>query len=318
MLLFLLACPSEPEDSKPTTQDSDSATTQPDTTDPATVPLAGACEDINHWGNFTIDSNEDYAYVSGSVANGVVPMTILTRMTTVGDCTIWRRENPYCNPTCESGYTCDLSGSCIPYPESQDLGLVTATGLVQAVSMSPVTPGYTYFDTSLPNPPWTAGNLLTIKSEGGAYNPFTLHGVAPVDLQATTMDWTITPHSSFSLTWDALPEGARSTVLLHLSIDQHGVTPSSVACNFADDGAGEVPAEVIDALIDLGLTGFPAGDLSRRTTDHADVDAGCVDMVASSSRLARVTIQGYTPCTRDEDCPANQTCNETLERCEDM
>ena len=87
---------------------------------------------------------------------------------------------------------------------------------------------------------------------------------------------------------------------------------------FEDDGEGVVPAETLDTLIGFGLTGFPFGELSRRTVDHVDLDGGgCLQMAARSSRLGNVDIEGYTPCRRDEDCPEGQTCNEALERCED-
>jgi Cys-rich repeat protein len=65
-----------------------------------------------------------------------------------------------------------------------------------------------------------------------------------------------------------------------------------------------------------GVTGFPAGDLLRRTADSTPIGGGCIDLVASSSRFAQVTIEGYTPCRSDGECPEGQTCNEPLERCE--
>ncbi|MDP2315485.1 MAG: hypothetical protein Q8P41_21485 [Pseudomonadota bacterium] len=322
-LLLLAACGGDPIDTgkgaDDTAGDTDTDTDTDDTggPDPATVPLAGECTDDAHWGAFAIDSNEDYAYVTGSISNGVVPVSVLTQMMESGDCKIWRRENPFCDPSCDPGYTCDLSGECVTYPTTQDLGVVTVDGLSQPVSMEAVTPGYTYFDTSLPNPPWTPGSLLTLDTSGGAYDPVRLYGVAPAALAPVSMDWVINPGQPLAVAWDAPASAVRTELVLNLRIDQHGLTPSSIECVFTDDGAAEVPSDVIEELMGYGVTGFPAGDLTRRTADSSAIGAGgCIDLVASSSRLAHVEIDGYTPCTRDPDCPDGQTCNEALERCE--
>lgn len=331
IFLFLLACDGGPDDTGKEADDSGADTDQADTDtdtdadndtdtdvlpDPATVPLDGECADDVHWGAFLVDSTEEYAYVTGSLSNGIVPVAVLTRVLDSGDCTIWRRENPFCDPTCSPGYTCDLTGECVPYPSTQDMGTVTLTGLSQPVTMEPVTPGYTYFDTSIPNPPWTAGDLLTLETTGGAYEPVTLYGVAPAPLVPVSLDWVITEGEPLAVAWDAPAGPVRSELVLTLRIDQHGTTPSSIECVFADDGAADVPADVIQTLMGFGVTGFPAGDLVRRTADSAAIGDGCIDLSATSSRLAHVEISGYTPCTRDADCPEGLTCNEALERCE--
>ncbi len=284
--------------------------------DPATVPLAGVCSDDTHWGAFIVDSNEDYAYVAGSLSNGVVPAAVLTATLVSGDCTIWLRGNPFCDPTCGPGETCDFDGTCVPYPETRDLGTVTMSGLLNPVSMDPFSPGYTYFDTSLPNPPWDPGALLTLTTGGGAYAPITVYGVAPAPLVPVSMAWVIVAGEPLAIAWDAPTSLIRTQVVLTLRIDQHGTTPSSIECVFEDDGSAEVPTDTLEELMSLGVTGFPAGDLTRRTADRADIGDGCIDLEATSSRLASVAISGYTPCTRDSDCPDETSCNEALERCE--
>lgn len=317
LTLLVLACVEPkplPVDDTGDTQDSGD-TDAP--VDPATVPLDGECADDVHLGGFVIDSNEDYASVAGSVSDAVVPVTVLTSVLESGDCVIWRRENPFCDPACPPNYTCDLSGVCVAYPTTQDLGTVTVDGLAQPVAMEPIAPGYTYFDTSLDNPPWTVGALLKMHTGGGAYDPVTVYGVAPASLVPVTMEWLLTEGQPLAVGWDAPAGPVRTELLLNLRIDQHGITPSSIECLFADDGAAEVPAAVIDALMGLGVTGFPEGYLLRRTADSAAIgEGGCIDLVASSSRLATVSIAGYTACTQDRDCPEGTTCNEALERCE--
>jgi len=319
LLLSLLACPAsdgKTDDSTPSEETADTSETGDSGLDPEAVELSGTCEDDVHYGNFTIDANEDYAYVTGEVDDGVVPATILTELSSAGGCTLWRKENPYCDPTCEPGYTCDFSGECVPYPEGQDLGTVSVDGLLEAVSMTPVVPGNSYFDTSVPNPPWTPGAVITLNSEGGAYDPFTLHGVAPDDLELSSLDWTLTRDQAFALSWTPPSTSTRTTLRLAIQIDQHGASPATVVCWLDDDGDGEIPAEVVNSLMDLGISGFPNGSAARMTADRADVGDGCVDLWLTSSRLPTVAVAGYTPCTRDEDCPDGQTCDEENERCE--
>ncbi|MCB9765166.1 MAG: hypothetical protein H6739_35660 [Alphaproteobacteria bacterium] len=285
--------------------------------DPSNVPLDGVCDQALRWGGFTVDSNEDYATVDGQVSDGVVPADILTELVVAGDCTIWRRENPFCDPGCASGTVCDHDGQCVPYPEGQNLGTVTVSGLSTAVSMEPVEPGWSYFDTSLDNPPWTPGDLITLRTGEGVYDPVTMHGVAPEALVIESADWYLTPGEPFTVRWDAASEGTRTEVVLRLRVDQHGLTPSALECVFEDDGEGEVPAATFDSLVEYGLTGFPFGDLRRRTVDHAALsDGGCAEFHLTSSRLARVEVEGYTPCRTDRECPDGQECNELLERCE--
>ena len=284
--------------------------------DPDTVALDGVCADDVHYGNFTVESTPSYAYINGAVTNGVVPATILTALTTVGDCTLWRRENPYCDPSCDPGYTCDFDGSCVEYPEGQDLGTVTVDGLLSPVSMDPVDPGALYFNTSLGNPPWDPGSLVTLQTGGGVYDPITLYGVAPDDLTVETTEWVVTQGQPLAVAWTAPASTSRAKVRVTVNIDQHGTTPVTAVCWFDDDGAAEVPSEVIDGLVTLGVTGFPSGTIARQTVDNAAAGAGCADLTLSSSRTPTVSVYGYTPCFSSEDCPEGTECNLELQRCE--
>ncbi len=322
-LISLVACGGK--DSDTLLVGDDTATTEPTPNDDTAPPgddtgapsLEGSCTDDVRWGSFAVESLEDYGYAAGSVLDGVVPTAVLTRVLDDGECTIWKRENPYCDGGCAPSEACGLDGVCVPYPVSQDVGTVTIEGLLQAVSMEPVTPGYTYFDTSLPNPPWTPGATLRLRTGGEIYDPTVLQGVAPTALELASLSWTVSRDRSFPLTWDT-PSGASLTeVMVKLSIDQHGITPSKLECRFADDGAGEIPAVALAALMDLGVTGFPEGEIERRTVDRADLGAeGCLEFVSTWSRALDIEIEGYTPCNRDEECPTGLSCNEELQRCE--
>lgn len=277
----------------------------------------GTCSLQTRAGRFVIDQTVDYAFVDGKLSDAVLPTDVLTEVAASGDCRILRRENPFCDPPCGGDETCDLSGSCVPYPSTVDAGTVSVRGLSSAVEMEPVEPGNTYFDTSIANPPWTPGDPLSLSTDGGEVAPFELHGFAPDTLVGVAELWTLAAGTALEITWNPPTTDVGTEVVAVLRIDQHGTTPSALECVFPDTGSGVVSAETMDALIDAGLTGFPAGELRRRTADHADLDNGtCVEFLARSVQVPRVEIEGYTPCRTDAECPEGQTCNVELERCE--
>lgn len=325
-LLTLWSCagdkPGQDSDPHETSNPGDSGDTDtsPDSGDTdvtaENVPLDGYCADDVHYGNFLVDATARYAYVTGSVADGVVPITVLTGLETAGDCTLWRKENLFCDPSCDPGYTCNFDGECVPYPSGQALGTVTVDGLLEPVSMEPTVPGNTYFNTSLPNPPWTPGALVTLKSGGGAFDPFTLYGVAPDAFAMEDLAWQLTEGEALALSWTPPETTSRTRVRVSMNIDQHGTTPVSAVCWFDDDGAAEVPSAIIDGLIGYGVTGFPRATATRLSADTAEAGAGCVDLWLTSSLEPTIAVTGYTPCFTTDDCPDGQECNLELQRCE--
>ncbi len=280
------------------------------------VSLDGMCSLAERHGGFVLQSYESYSIIDGSVADGVIPITVLYEGTTVDVCTLWEKPNPFCDPPCDNGDVCDLDDTCIAYPESQDLGTVSMTGLDVEVAMDPVSPGYSYFHTSLPHPAFQPESLITLFTGSGAYEPVKLHGFGVADLVPIDELWLVEEGVDLAVSWEPGAEGSRSEVEFSLNIDQHGVTPNTVVCVFEDDGAGTVPAAVIDELIGAGVTGFPNGTLSRRTADKVAVGSGCMDFEISSPRGVDVRVDGYVPCFSDRDCPKGQTCNLDIQICE--
>ncbi len=320
ILLMVMGChkgglsTTEPRDTAPSSS-SDSGDTASDP-DPETVPLNGACDLEDDLGGFMVVAETDYSYVTGTVSNGVVPATILEEIQAEGDCLLMLRDNPYCDPPCDAGETCDFDGSCIPYPETQDLGQVAIVGLEEAVAMDPMEPGFNYFDTDVPHPAFLPGNLVTLRTEGGAYEALELYGVGVDLLEPGEEDLAITEGQALLITWNPPQGTSRSTVRLELTIDQHGNTPISLWCEFQDTGSGEIPADLVTGLVEAGVSGFPNASLNRHTVDSAQVADGCVDFEISSPRFPDVSVSGYTPCYSDKDCPPGESCNELLEICE--
>lgn len=313
-LLVLSSCdaPASDDDSA----SDDDATGDDDTGDPSTIPLAGPCDLADRRGGFVIEAYEDYSIVDGTVEDGTVPISVLEEVTAEGGCRLMKRNNPFCDPPCEGDETCDFDGTCIPYPAPLDLGTVTVGGLSAPVSMEPLMPGYSYFDTSLPHPAFEPMSLVTLRSGGGALDAFTLHGVGVHELSVVGEGWIVDEGQPLAVGWIPADGEFRSTVDLRLNIDQHGISPVTVWCAFEDTGSGEIPVEVIDALFDAGVSGFPNGALSRRTADSTAVGGGCVDLIVGSPRVVDVDVAGYIPCDGPEDCPDELECNEITGLCE--
>jgi hypothetical protein len=309
MLMILLACTdavTPTDDSEPVDQD-------------VALSLDGACEMAEDFGGFVVLDEIDSASVDGRVADGVVPISVLEETASEGDCRLLRRNNPFCDPACDPGETCDFDGTCLPYPANQDLGVVTITGLVQEVTMEPVFPGNTYFDTSLPYPGWEPGGLIVLDMPGGVYGPVQLTGVGVESLTGVNEPWQVEAGVDLAILWDApTVEPVHSQIDFFLNIDLHGTSPSVMRCTFADTGSATVSGEVIQALIDTGVTGFPSAGLERRTVDRADVGEGCMDLEVSSSRDIEVDVAGFTPCVGDQDCPDGQECILELQICRDV
>lgn len=321
MLTLLFACTTQDSDPKETgsTDSSDTEDTEDSfvTDTSIEVSVDGECPQETRWGGFVVEANDDYAYVTGSVRDGIVPMEVLSIGLVSGDCIVYKKENPFCDPGCDPDETCNFDGECVPYPVEQDLGTVAVGGLLEAVSMEPVTPGYNYFDTSLPNPPWEPGATITLQTGGGVYEPVTLHAYGLDAFVVPDLEWQVADGVDLIVSWDAPVTETRSEVELTLNIDQHGITPSTAVCIFADDGEGTVPSDITENLFALGVSGFPSGTLTRRTVDSGEVgEGGCMEMASTITKVASIDVAGYTPCVDDDDCPTGMECNEAIQLCE--
>ena len=314
-LLLLASCDPSGDDGIDPDSGTDSGLVDP-TGDPATVPLLGYCPLETQWGEFIIEAYDNYSIVDGQASNGVVPATVLELAAAEGDCRLLKRNNPYCDPTCGPGFTCDFDGTCVVYPEAQDLGSVRISGLVEDVVMEPLAPTYQYFNTKLAHPAFLPGALVEMVTTGGAFAPVMLHAVGVDLLEPTSLLWEVAAGSALAVSWDSPVGAVRSSVDLSLNIDQHGITPVTLQCSFQDTGTAVVPASVLDALFAFGVSGYPSANLARRTVDSAPLGEGCIDLALGHEVLVDVTVGGHTPCGSTADCPDGQECNLAIQTCQ--
>jgi hypothetical protein len=278
--------------------------------------LRGACDLSQRIGGFSVEAQADFGVIQGAVADAVLPTAVPRLVSEVGSCRVLERRNLVCLPACVGAEACGEAGSCIPYPRQVDVGVVDIAGLTRATSMSPLQPGNTYFSPGADNPPYAGDATVVLSAAGGSgLGAFELLGRGSEPLQQAPR-WQLGRGTALSVTWAAPSAPGATHVLVELTIDQHGVSPFSLECEFADTGSASVPAAIIDQLIDAGVSGFPNGKLTRRTADHVQLEQGCVDLVVGSPRPADVTVAGFTPCNMTAECPAGQSCNTALQRCE--
>ncbi len=301
------------DDDDDSTGDDDDSTLPP----AEDVVLDGTCPQETAWGRFFVDAQPEYSAIQGQVSDGVVPSSVLELVEASNGCQLLRRNNPFCDPPCQPGETCDFDGECVPYPETQSLGTVTIDGLTADVTVDPVQPGNNYFAVGLPLQITTPGETIRLRTTGGAWDSIELWGVGLEDLVLPQgIEWAVDEGEPLEVVWPAASEGARSEVYFSLNIDQHGVSPSTLFCVFPDTGSATVPSSVISGLFDVGVSGFPFGSLTRRTTDSAPIGDGCIDFVVGMPRSVSVDVVGYIPCDLMNPCPEPLSCNLEIGLCE--
>jgi len=300
----------------------DTSSSEVDTTDaasPGEVEFRtprGPCDLDERIGRFTLEAQVDFGVVQGSISNTVLPTAIPSLEVESGDCRLYKRRTLTCLPACKAGQTCGEGGQCIPFPSPIDVGTVTVDGLTKPTSMSAQAPSYLYFAPGADNPPYSPGGEIILSAAGEAVSGFHLFGVGSSPLTSSPT-WLLKESQDFEVTWSASDAAADTTVLVEVTVDQHGASPLSLSCEFPDTGSAVVPASLINQLLQAGISGFPNGRITRRTVDHVEVEIGCIELAVGSPRAASIVVAGHTPCDEPEDCPDGQHCNLAIEQCED-
>ncbi|PKN25173.1 MAG: hypothetical protein CVU65_09530 [Deltaproteobacteria bacterium HGW-Deltaproteobacteria-22] len=285
--------------------------------DPTKITLHGACEAEFRLGGFKVQMNEDMGYtaVDGEVFDGIVPGRVPEVIQTEGDCRLLKSRRLFCDPACNSGFTCGFEETCIPMPLKQDLGTVVIRGLVERLALKALQPGNSYSYNQLQHPGFEVDHVIQLRATTGYLGPFELYGVGVSQLVPTTSAWTLSKGENLVIEWTPPPEDAKSRIYLEINIDQHGLTPLVLSCNLPDTGAATIPSAIIDGLMDAGVTGYPAGSVTRRTEDSLTVPQGCMEFFVTSWRSMTVNVVGHTPCTNPGDCTPPEVCDMMIQQC---
>ena len=258
--------------------------------DAAEITLQGPCPIEEYMGGIEVNAVTDFSSISGAIENGVVPASVHVLEVAEGNCALWKRKNLSCIPSCSSGEVCDDDGSCIAEPLQQDAGVITIEGLAEAVVMEPLAPTNSYSKVNIIHPIYVPGAQITMKTSNGYFGEMTMNGIGVSLLNASEMVWEIVPQKPLQISWESSTLDVDAMMHLNLNIDQHGSTPVTLTCDFEDDGEAKIPAVLIDALLQSGVSGKPSGRLIRQTVDSTHFDAGCVEFRITSSKNAEVRI----------------------------
>lgn len=281
-----------------------------DPVDDGPIRLRGRCDAGERVGGFEITAAESESFVSGSVADRVNPIEVRTEIAAAGACRLLRREAFFCDPGCSGIEVCGAGNQCSPLPEKLDVGPIRVSGMAAELVLEPRPPGNDYFDTEVAHPVFAAGDEIRLR--GG---DLSLDGLGSEPLSGAGAAWLVAAGEPIAVSWDPPAGEPAGSIRLRLTIDQHGNTPSALICELPDTGSGEVPAEMVDALLGAGVSGFPNATITRATSDATEIEAGCVDLVVGHPRNPDVSVDGHTPCNAPGQCPAGQTCDLEAQTC---
>jgi hypothetical protein len=105
-----------------------------------------------------------------------------------------------------------------------------------------------------------------------------------------------------------------SRIVVRVDISHHGGQKGELVCEVEDSGEFELPAVLVQGLIDLGVAGYPSLDVTRESVSEPAPDAPGVALTISSSTTLELEIPGVISCDEvgvQDVCPAGQLCQLT-------
>jgi hypothetical protein len=256
--------------------------------------------------NPAIDETGPYTSVFGTVYGGPYPTDVIETTVAENDaCTVYKFSRHSCTG-CSTSQTCTGTDVCTDKPSLVSVGEVKLTGVGGSqVKLSAVNNNYQYAG-DLAYPGFAEGDEVTLTAAGDHYPAFsvTAQGVAPVELSEST--YALSSGSPLTLEWTAGDGTADIEVELNLS--KHGGSAGYLKCAVDDSGSLTIPADLITALVDLGVAGFP--QLTVRRSSHAEAQVGSAAVALQVVALAVPTleIEGVCSCFNASECGS---CDDT-------
>lgn len=276
-------------------------------------PSGKACDKSERLGSFVVTLADTYTAFRGAISNGVAPSVVPEVLAESGSCQLLGAKNLFCSTPCANGELCAGDNQCIPAPTKVSAGVVTVKGLAKELAVNPngITQDYSSnFDE--PYPGFVPGSAIRVDAAGDVVGAFSLVGQGVGAISSSVELVELESGAGLELTWDAAGKTDESQVNVLLTVNAHGGTPAWIECHAEDTGTFTVPAEVVDALVELGLSGFPRVNLIRQSLDAVVVGEGCVDLSVNSELVLPVSIDGLVSCNNDDECPEGQSCSAFL------
>jgi len=262
------------------------------------------------------DTTPEYATFGGRVRDGVNPLDYLKVDTADGSCRLMVK--PTCSPACTAPQLCGVGDKCVAEPVSHNVGAVDVTGLSTPITgLAAISAQGNQYNKDLSAgayPPAAAGGTVTLSAAGGDYTPFTLtaRGIEPLVFPGTGI--TVNRGKPVAFTWTAPAGTPTGKIQATLNVAYHGGGKYRIDCDFDDDGSGEIPAALVDKLLDQGTAGFPTLALTRRSVDSTTLTPpGCIEFAVNAYRERQVTVcpmpdKCIVSCGPDKPCPTGQAC----------
>lgn len=301
-----------------TTTDPDPATSKSDGPDDPEVTegvtsVGARCDRATRLGSLSINLGKDRTIVAGAVSNGVLPSSVPEVQMASGGCELLVPRDLFCT-SCSAGEACAGDDACVPKPSKVSAGAVSIEGLLLETEVTPNGLTLDYSKTILdPYPAYDIGQALTLHASGDVTEAFEANVYGVPQLVSDLPIVAVKQGEATLLEWNAenvVPE--QTSVFISFSVNVHGAVTGWIECTAPDTGSFEIPAPMVSALIDLGLSGFPRVDLERRSSATVGLEAGCVDVYAGSKLTLEIEVDGLSSCNEDGDCPDGQTCSEEL------
>lgn len=281
--------------------------------DTSAGPSGTACARDERLGSFVLTLDDDYTTFRGAVSDGVSPGSIPEVIASSGSCDLLGPRNLFCATPCESGSVCAGDDVCVPEAVKASAGLVTVSGLNTdlSVEINGITVDYNKTFQE-PYPGFDVDAAISLVAAGDVIEGFTLSGEGVGLLTSSDETVAVNDGESVDLSWDTSGTSANSSIDIQFSVNTHGGTSAWIQCSAEDTGTFSIPADLMQQLIDLGLSGFPRTTLTRYTVDSTEVGAGCVDLTVGSSVTLDIVVDGLVSCDEDDECPDGQTCNDLM------
>jgi hypothetical protein len=254
-----------------------------------------------------------FTSVQGSVFDG--PQNELTiwefASSDSNGCELLTPRTPTCATACGSTAACVEDDTCNPHPQSQNLGVITITGLktmdgINEFAMNPQMPKLNYNKPVSVNvlfPPTDEGDIVLLASAGGDVGPIQIAATGISSLEVLgPEEIPIARETAMDLEWVPAAAGS-SRIDVKVDISHHGGAKGKIVCQVDDTGSLSISADLVTGLIDLGFSGFPTVALTRQGVGSAAVGEGKVELRLESGVERPLEVPGLTSCIVDEDCP---------------
>ena len=259
-----------------------------------------------------------YTSVLGKVFDGPTPEGVIWKeVARSGNCRLLTPSVPFCNNPCDANAICVEDDSCQAYPSAIDMGTVTVKGLLirsgeTSFSMDPILHGYQPTGGVIVEyPPFSEGDEITASATGSSNVPvFAISARGIAQLEVTNDSIVLEEGKPIVLRWRPPAETGNTTIHVKVDVSHHGGTKGLIEGECEDNGSLEISADLIDGLLDLGVSGFPKLEITRRT--KGSTDPASVDLILESKITKELHIPGLISCNCNEDCPEGQTCQQDL------